>query len=111
VGTGDVAARPGSLEQLRREVRAVEGTAGRHHPSTARALAELAVAARAAGQVDEAELSGRRALAILQTQPVPDRRALAQVLGELGELFAATGRRADADHARRRAAELQGPGA
>jgi hypothetical protein len=94
------------IDELRLSVRTAESAHGPHHPETARALAELARAAHRADRHDEAELAGRRALAILQTQPRPDRAALVALLEELGGLYEAMDRRADADQALRRAAEL-----
>jgi hypothetical protein len=94
------------LDDLRLTARSAEATHGPHHPETGRALAALAREARVAGRHDEAELAGRRALAILQTQPVPDRAALAALLEDLGGVYEATARHADADHALRRAAAL-----
>ena len=95
-----------TLDDLRLSVRTAEAAHGPHHPATGLALAALVGAARRELRHDEAELAGRRALAILQTQPDPDRMALAALLEELGGLYQATDRQADADHALRWAANL-----
>lgn len=79
---------------------------GHHHPSTAAALLELAETAQRDGDHDEAEIAFRRALSILQTQPVPDRAALAGVLDRLRSLFVSQGRDEDAAAMRARADAL-----
>jgi hypothetical protein len=95
-----------TLDDLRLSVRTAQAAHGPHHPATGLALAAVVRAATDQRRHDEAEMAGRRALAILQTQPVPDRVALAALLEDLGRLYRATDRPTDADHALGRAAAL-----
>jgi Tfp pilus assembly protein PilF len=93
VGRGDL-----PEEHVRQRVAVVSAkeALGHHHPTTARAMIELGDVAARDGCVDEAEIAYRRALAILQTQPSPDRATMARVLVSMGDLFIHTDRLDDA---------------
>lgn len=96
--------------QLSVAVRSAEEVHGLHHPETATALRALGDAALGSARYDEAEVALRRALAILQTQPDPDRPALARVLHGLGRIDEERGRADDAEAAHRRARTYEGRG-
>ncbi len=94
------------LIKRRLEVMAAQQTLGHHHPATALALARLGGAAASVGRVDEAESAYRLALAILQTQPAPDRVAITRTLVAQALVLLDSGRRRSASTALRRAAAL-----
>jgi tetratricopeptide (TPR) repeat protein len=93
--------------QIEKYVVAIGDAFGERHARYAGALDDLAQARLREGRLREAEDAARRALAIRQSPPSPDRPELAQSLNTLGLIEAALGKTVDARAALEQALALR----